>query len=142
VKRVKHSASISYDAKALRLARRRAKEKTAEFREVYRFRAGAEGTMSDLDRTTGLKHLRVRGMPQVRLAAVLKATGLNILRSVAFKKRLQRQKKAKMQMNPSENRFLSAIKEQLSRMYDNFGVYAFGVAMNCRRMGKLTRQVA
>ena len=58
VKRVKQSATISYDAKALRLSRRRAKEKTAAFREVYRFRAGAEGTMSDLDRITGIKRLR------------------------------------------------------------------------------------
>ena len=140
VKRVKQSASISYDAKALRLARRRAKEKTAEFREVYRFRAGAEGTMSDLDRTTGLKHLRVRGMPQVRLAAVLKATGLNILRSVAFKNHLKRQEKAKMQSDPSGSRLLSAVKEQISRMYDKFQATTFGVAIICRRMGGLTLQ--
>jgi len=85
VKRVKQSSTISYDAKSLRLARRRAHEKTEAFREVYRYRAGAEGTMSDLDRITGLKRLRVRGMPQVRLAAVLKAAGLNIWRAVAFK---------------------------------------------------------
>lgn len=89
VKRVKKSATISYDAKALRLARRRAEEKTEAFREVYRFRAGAEATMSDLDRITRIKHLRVRGMPQVRLAAVLKATGLNILRATTFRNRLR-----------------------------------------------------
>ena len=87
VNRVKQSVTIGYDAKSLRLARRRAREKTEAFREVYRYRAGAEGTMSDLDRITGLKRLRVRGMPQVRLAAVLKATGLNIWRAVAFKNR-------------------------------------------------------
>ncbi len=87
VKRLKRSATISYDAKALRLARRRAKEKTEAFREIYRFRAGAEATMSDLDRITGIKHLRVRGMRQVRLAAVLKATGLNILRATPFRNR-------------------------------------------------------
>ena len=92
-KRVKRNSTISYDVKALRLARRRAKEKTEAFREVYRFRAGAEATMSDLDRMTGIKHLRVRGMRQVRLAAVLKATGLNILRSTAFINRLRRPKK-------------------------------------------------
>lgn len=84
VKRDKHSTTISYDAKALRLSRRRAKEKTEAYREVYRFRAGVEGTMSDLDRVTGIKHLRVRGMRSVRVAAVLKATGLNILRASAF----------------------------------------------------------
>jgi len=90
VKRVKQSATISYDAKALRLARRRSKEKTAAFREAYRYRAGIEGTMSDLDRLTGIKHLRVRGMTQVRVAATLKATGLNILRSAAFRIRKRR----------------------------------------------------
>lgn len=61
VKRAKRSCSISYDAKALRLARRRTREKTACFREKYRFRAGIEATMSDLARITGIKHLRVRG---------------------------------------------------------------------------------
>ena len=84
VKRVKQSATISYDAKALRIARRRSQEKTAAFREVYRYRAGIEGTMSDLDRLMRIKHLRVRGMTKVRVAATLKATGLNILRSAAF----------------------------------------------------------
>ena len=93
VHRVKRSVTISYDQKGLRLARRRAWEKTAEFREIYRFRAGAEGTMSDLDRMMRVKQLRVRGMPQVRLAAVLKATGLNIRRIVTFKNHLRRLKK-------------------------------------------------
>lgn len=83
-KRSKRSATLGYDAKALRLARRRAKEKTAAFREEYRYRAGVEATMSDLDRVTGIKHLRVRGMMAVRLAATLKATGLNLWRSAAF----------------------------------------------------------
>jgi len=130
VKRVKQSATISYDAKALRLARRRGKEKTEAFREVYRYRAGAEGTMSDLDRITGIKRLRVRGMPQVRLAAVLKATSLNILRSVAFKNRLRRQEKAQRRQEPSENRLFRAVKERLGRMYDYFQVTDFGIAIN------------
>ena len=90
VHRVKRSVTISYDPKSLRLARRRAKEQTQEFLEVYRYRAGAEGTMSDLDRMMRIKQLRVRGMPQVRVAAVLKATGLNIRRATTFKNRLRR----------------------------------------------------
>jgi hypothetical protein len=140
VKRVKQSASISYDAKSLRLARRRAKERTEEFHEVYRFRAGAEGTMSDLDRITGIKHLRVRGMPQVRLAAVLKATGLNILRSVAFKNRLKRKEKTKRRPCPSGNRFFNAFKEQLRRMYDNFQATVFSVVKNCLWLSSSTPQ--
>ena len=71
VKRKKQRCTISYDAKSLRLARRRKQEKTPEFKERYRYRAGVEATMSDLDRITGIKHLRVRGKPQVRLAATL-----------------------------------------------------------------------
>ncbi|MGB9591763.1 MAG: transposase, partial [Candidatus Kryptoniota bacterium] len=91
-KRVKRSVSISYDAKALRLARRRAIENTESFKDTYRFRAGIEATMSDLDRISGLKRLRVRGMPQVRLAAILKAAGLNIHRAAAFRNRCNRPK--------------------------------------------------
>ena len=79
----------------------------------YRYRSGIEGTMSDLDRMTGLKHLRVRGMPQVRLAATLKATGLNILRSMAFKNRLKRDKKRNKGSNPSLNGLVSAVKEHI-----------------------------
>lgn len=141
VKRVKQSATISYDAKALRLARRRAMEKTGAFRTVYRFRAGAEGTMSDLDRITGIKRLRVRGMPQVRLASVLKATGLNILRSVAFKKRLKRQEKKQMRPEPSKDRLFNAVKEQLHRMNDYFQATVFDVANNYPWLGSLTPQV-
>lgn len=121
VKRVKQSITMAYDAKALRLARRRAKEKTAAFREVYRFRAGAEGTMSDLDRITGIKHLRVRGMPQVRLAAVLKATGLNVLRAVAFKNRLRRAEKQKMRSNHSPNGLVGVVKERFQQLLDCLG---------------------
>ena len=86
VKRQKNRCTLSYDAKSLRLARRRKQEQTAEFKEQYRYRAGAEATMSDLDRVTGLKHLRVRGMTQVRVAATLKATGLNIRRAATFRR--------------------------------------------------------
>ncbi len=90
VKRQKNRCTLSYDAKSLRLARRRKQEQTPEFKEQYRYRAGVEATMSDLDRITGLKHLRVRGMIQVRLAATLKATGLNIRRAAAFMSRGRR----------------------------------------------------
>lgn len=78
---------LRYDGKTLRLARRRAIEATPEFIAKYRFRAGVEATMSQFDRRTGVKHLRVRGMKAVRLCAFLKATGINILRTAAFKNR-------------------------------------------------------
>ena len=116
VHRVKRSVTISYDQKGLRLARRRAWEQTAEFQGIYRFRAGAEGTMSDLDRMMRVKQLRVRGMPQVRLAAALKATGLNVLRVVAFKKRLRRQKNRNEGVGRPLKGLLSVVKERLLRL--------------------------
>lgn len=116
VKRDKKSCNISYDAKSLRLSRRRKREKEEAFTEKYRYRSGIEGTMSDLDRMTGIKHLRVRGMPQVRLAATLKATGLNILRATTFKNRLQRPKKENKGSNPSPNGIVGVVKEHILRI--------------------------
>jgi len=116
VKREKKNCTISYDAKSLRLSRRKKQEREEAFKEKYRYRSGIEGTMSDLDRITGLKHLRVRGMPQVRLSATLKATGLNVLRSMAFKNRLKREKKRNKGSNPSLNGLLRAVKEQILQM--------------------------
>ncbi len=76
---------LHYNDKALRLAKRRAYEKTPAFRELYRFRAGIEGTMSQLDRKTGLKQLRVRGLAAVSFCATLKAAGINLFRAVTFR---------------------------------------------------------
>ena len=78
---------IRYDDKAIRLAQRRVQEDTPEFRDRYRFRAGIEGTMSQLDRLTRLKYLRVRGLSAVSFAAHLKAAGLNIIRAAAHRNR-------------------------------------------------------
>jgi hypothetical protein len=79
----KRAAYVRYTPKQVRLARRRVHEQTPEFREKYRFRAGAEATMSEYDRRTGVKKLRVRGLEAVSYAAVMKAIGLNIRRAAA-----------------------------------------------------------
>jgi hypothetical protein len=78
---------LRYDEKAIRIAQRRAYEKTPEFREKYRFRSGIEGTISCCDRKTGIKHLRVRDLKAVSFCATLKAIGINIFRAAAFKNR-------------------------------------------------------
>jgi hypothetical protein len=78
---------LRYDDKAIRLAQRRAREDTPEFRDRYRFRAGIEGTMSQLDRLTGIKSLRVRGLSAVSFAAHLKAAGINIIRAAVHRNR-------------------------------------------------------
>jgi len=80
----KRGRYLRYSAKAARLARRRAKEKEAAFREKYRYRAGVEATMSEFDRRTGVKHLRVRGLKAVRFSVFMKAIGLNILRAATY----------------------------------------------------------
>jgi len=79
-------------------------------------------------------------MPQVRLAATLKATGLNILRSTTFKNCLRRQKTVKPETDPSQNGLLGVIKEHLRIMYGYFLGMILGVAKNCRRISQLTPQ--
>jgi len=77
----KKACYYRYTDKDIRLARRRQEEDSPTFREKYRYRAGVEATMSEFDRRTGVKHLRVRGMKAVRFAAIMKAIGLNIFRA-------------------------------------------------------------
>jgi len=77
---------LRYERKQVRLAVRRAYEKTDEFKEQYRWRAGEEGTNSLAKQKTGLGKLRVRGMKAVRFAVTLKWLGVNILRASAFEK--------------------------------------------------------
>jgi len=79
---------LRYDRKAVRLAQRRAREETPEFRDRYRFRAGIEGTISAYAARTGVKWLRVRGLEAVRFCATLKATGVNIFRATAVRRAL------------------------------------------------------
>jgi hypothetical protein len=74
---------LYYTDRELRVARRRAYEQTDEFKDRYRWRAGVEATMSEYDRRTGVKNLRVRGLQAVRFRATLKALGLNIFRAAA-----------------------------------------------------------
>lgn len=85
VKKGKRHYYLRYDEKQLRLAERRVYENTAEFKDRYRYRSGVESTMSSYDRLTGVKRLRVRGLSAVRFCATLKALGVNILRSAAFR---------------------------------------------------------
>jgi hypothetical protein len=142
VKRVKRSATLRYDVKALRLARRRAEEKTEAFREVYRFRAGAEATMSDLDRITNIKHLRVRGMRQVRLAAVLKATGLNILRATAFRNRLRGPKTENEGSSHPRKGLVGVVKEQCCRLRDYLRELSESCSPGSCRIGRFIAQAA
>jgi hypothetical protein len=76
---------LRYEDKTMRIATRRAKERSPEFKDKYRWRAGIEATMSEYDRVTGVKRLRVRGFPAVRYCAKLKAIGVNLFRATAVR---------------------------------------------------------
>jgi len=56
---------LEHTAKQRRLADRRRAETTAVFQDLYRLRAGIEGTNSGLKRRTGRGQLRVRAGPAV-----------------------------------------------------------------------------
>ena len=77
---------LRYSDKDCRLAVRRAIERSDDFIDTYRWRAGVEATMSQFDRLTGVKHLRVRGYEAVRYCVTLKAAGLNMLRAARVRK--------------------------------------------------------
>ena len=81
---------LRYSDKDYRLAERRRYEASEEFIDVYRYRAGVEATMSQYDKLTGVKRLRVRGLNTVRYCATLKATGLNLLRAASARKARRR----------------------------------------------------
>jgi hypothetical protein len=85
---------LRYTAKDQRLAVRRIFENSKEFIDIYRWRAGVEGTMSQYDALTGVKNLRVRGFTAVQFCATLKAAGLNLLRAAAVRRARYRAKTA------------------------------------------------
>ena len=89
VKDGKKHRHLNYDDKARRIAVRRAKEKTDEFKEKYRRRSGIEATMSEYDRKTGVKHLRVRGFGAVQFCVLLKAIGINLFRATMVRKAIK-----------------------------------------------------
>jgi hypothetical protein len=83
---------LGYYHKAFRAARRRQWQQTEAFKKRYRYRAGIEATFSALDRKTGIKHLRIRGLKAVRYCVHLKAAAMNIYRAstVQMRKRAKR----------------------------------------------------
>jgi hypothetical protein len=119
---------LRYTDKEMRLAHRRAYEHTEAFKDRYRWRSGIEATMSEYDRRTGVKHLRVRGFKAVRFCATLKAVAVNIFRATAVRKALNTTKAAPGRVLPAlmyafyvvKERFLKAW-DQLRKMFTLFG---------------------
>jgi hypothetical protein len=110
---------LRYTDRELRVALRRSYEKTDEFADRYRWHAGIEATMSEYDRRTGVKQLRVRGLGNVRFSAVLKAAGINIFRATAVRKAII---VADIKIF-AKNYFFSVIKEQVFRICDFVGKF-------------------
>ena len=127
VKMTKTKSYIEYDEKLIRLSKRRAHEKTDEFMNVYRHRAGIEGTNSFVKRKTGVEKLRVRGKTAVSFAVSMKLTGINILRASAFKNRTKRAKRREAESGSALTHLICGlsglvrvIKEQFSLTYFNY----------------------
>ncbi len=85
VKKGKKHYYLRFTDKEMRIANRRRYEHSEEFRDRYRWRAGSEATISEYDRRTGVKHLRVRGLKAVRFSATLKALGVNLFRAAVVR---------------------------------------------------------
>lgn len=127
VKMTKKKSWLEYDEKLIRLAKRRAIEKTDEFMNNYRHRAGIEGTNSFAKRRTGLEELRVRGKTAVSFAVTMKLTGINILRASAFKNRQERAKRKEAEAKSALNELICGLvdqirvfKERLCLNYSNY----------------------
>lgn len=113
VRRGKRHYYFRYKEKAMRLAMRKAKENTPEFKDEYRWRAGVEATMSEYDRRTGVKHLRVRGFEAVRFCATLKAIGINLFRATALRRRANPNNRGNKGGSSRLNRIYLVFKELL-----------------------------
>ena len=117
VKPGKRNHRLHYTEKDYRLAKRRVYEQTDEFKDRYRWRSGVEATMSEYDRRTGVKRLRVRGLKAVRFCATLKATGINLLRAVAVWIALKPESNGKNPGGKGLNHAFLIVKEQFLRKW-------------------------
>jgi hypothetical protein len=123
VKSGKNYYYLRYEEKAMRIAKRRAIEQTAEFKDRYRWRAGSEATMSELDRRTGVKRLRVRGFKAVRFSATLKAIGINLFRAAAVRKAANYDKADDSRIKTMLNHAIFFVKEQFERIFNPLKKY-------------------
>jgi hypothetical protein len=69
--------------------------------------------MSEYDRRTGVKRLRVRGLKAVRLCATLKAVGVNLFRATAVRRARSRAGKPVSGSPGRLSEIVSRVKEQI-----------------------------
>jgi len=111
---------VNYSDKDLRISKRRAYEQSPEFKDKYRYRSGVEATMSQYDRRTGVKRLRVRGLKAVRYCATLKAIAVNIFRAAVVRAARGRAERGKWHTYFSPSRISKIVKEQFGFFKPNF----------------------
>jgi len=126
VKKGKKACYYRYKEKDISLARRKRHEASDAFKDKYRYRAGVEATMSEYDRRTGVKHLRVRGMKAVRFAVIMKAIGLNIFRASRYRKRTNPQQAPRCDTKTAPFSLLRHVREQISQQMQ-FLMAAIGI---------------
>jgi hypothetical protein len=129
---------LRFNLKTLRIAARRAKEHTPEFKDKYRWRSGIESTFSGMDKMTGVKRLRIRGLSAVGYCARLKAIGVNLFRAARVKRALDALSTVPETLATSICSTILAVKERLlspwRRLSDIFPpatenmAYAFRIA--------------
>jgi hypothetical protein len=119
---------VNYTDKDLRISKRRAYEQTPEFKNKYRYRSGVEATMSQYDRRTGVKRLRVRGLKAVRYCATLKATAVNIFRAAVVRAARGRADRGKLHTYFSPSRISKILKELFGFIKPNFSYELYIIA--------------
>lgn len=123
VKPGKRAHYLRYDDKTLRIATRRAEEHSPEFKDRYRWRSGIEATMSQYDRVTGVKRLRVRGFPAVRFCVILKAIGVNLLRATSVQRARKTREGSPAQGNSPLHTLILVVKEHVGKLSGRSGIF-------------------
>ena len=130
-------ADSSSPLATMRIAKRRAVEQTTEFKDRYRWRAGAEATISELDRRTGVKRLRVRGFKAVRFSATLKAIGINLFRAAAVRKAVNHDNVDNSNIRSELNHAIFFVKEHFEMIFGPLKNY-FELYLNCNEHKLIT----
>jgi len=90
--------------------------------------------MSEFDRRTGVKHLRVRGIKAVRFSVFMKAIGLNILRAAAYAKNTNKSKIIEHN-GKTDGLFCpryAVVKELWAMLLRQSGIFPSNNFLNCR----------
>jgi hypothetical protein len=84
VQKAKHGYRLLYNHNEADAASRRRYQRSAEFKDKYRYRAGIEATTSRYIHMTGARRMRYRGLMRIDYAARLKALGINMFRTAKW----------------------------------------------------------